>query len=71
MTELLVIKVGDDYLRFQEDRFERCSMSKASVFPFKEIFRAREALVEVKRAGLDGRIVKLTIHEEPLFEEKP
>ena len=41
MTELLIIKAGDDYFRCRDDHFEPCTLSKATVFPLEQAERAR------------------------------
>ena len=67
-TELLVVKVGDDYIRFLDTGFEYCSMNKASVFPLVQVaeLRTRCDEIEPKIKGL--QLMKLVISEEPFSE---
>ena len=67
-TELLIVKVGDDYIRFAEGDFRRCGMNKASVFPLAELeevqAKCRKMLISVSFV----RLMKLTIIEETFME---
>ncbi|SDO36245.1 hypothetical protein [Desulforhopalus singaporensis] len=65
MIELIVVKAGDDYFRFTQDGFTRCSMNKASVYPLDHLDQAIKGQAELKKAGLDGKLMKLVITEEP------
>jgi len=66
MTELLIIKAGDDYFRFQEESFAPCAMNKASVFPLTELDKAERLCQRLRDAGLaEVALHKLTIFEEP------
>lgn len=69
MTELLIIKAGDDYFRFKEDSFEHCAMNKASVFPLTQLEEARIWCQKLRDAGTVGAALhKLTIVEELYIE---
>ena len=69
MTELLIIKAGDDYFRFREDDFEPCAMNKASVFPLTQLDQAKKLCQRLRDAGMAGvALHKLTIVEEPYTE---
>lgn len=68
MTELLIIKSGDDYLRFTADGFEPCSLSKASVYPLAQAAEAKARCREAVAAGEAAQLMKLQIIEEP-YEE--
>lgn len=63
-TELLTLKEGDDYFRISEMSPQRCSMSKATVYPLDKIDEARTALELLHKQGIKGRIMKLTITED-------
>ena len=70
MTELLIIKAGDDYFRCREDRFEPCSLSKASVFPLDQADKVRLLRRKLAMTGVVGPVLKkLTIIEEPFEQE--
>jgi hypothetical protein len=69
MTELLIIKAGDDYFRFREDGFVPCAMNKASVFPLTKLAEAKALCQKLRDAGIAGAALhKLTIIEEPYIE---
>ena len=70
MTELLIIKAGDDYFRCRDDHFEPCTLSKATVFPLEQAERARLLCRKLALTGVVGPVLKkLTIFEEPFDEE--
>ncbi len=68
MTELLIVKTGEDYCRFTEDGFERCSMNKASVFPLAQLGEAKAWCSKLDAVGIESVLMKLTITEEPFVE---
>ena len=68
MTELLIVKTGDSYIRFTEGGFEQCSMSKGSVFPLSEIKEVKKKCVNLARDVSNVQLMKLTICEEPFVE---
>jgi len=69
MTELLIIKAGAEYFRFQEDGFTPCAMNQASVFPMKKLAEAKGLCKKIGDAGIAEAILyKLTIVEEPYIE---
>jgi hypothetical protein len=68
MTELLIIKEGDAYFRFKDDGFERCAMSRGTVFPLSRLEDAKAACATLKKEDVAGRLMKLTIVEEPYTE---
>lgn len=63
MTELLVVKSGEEYLRFQDDDFAFCTMSKASVYPLSRLAEVCSRMHQVTRAGIECKLMKLTITE--------
>ncbi len=66
MTELLIIKAGDDYFRCRDDHFEPCELSKASVFPLDQADHVRFLCRKLALTGVAGPVLrKLTIIEEP------
>ncbi len=65
MTELLIVKAGDDYYRFTDGEIVSCSMSKASVFPLAHLAEARAFCDQLQKRGIPGQLFKLTIVEEP------
>ena len=68
MTELLIIKEGDDYFRFKDEGFERCAMSRGTVFPLSRLKDAKAACATLKKEDIAGQLMKLTIVEEPYTE---
>jgi hypothetical protein len=68
MTELLIIKSGEEYYRFNPDGFEECGLNKASVFPLSQFEEARSGCKTLAEAGINGQLMKLTITEE-LFND--
>ena len=64
-TELLIIKAGDDYVRFREEGIERCQMNKGSVFPLSKVEDVKCKCNELGVDIPDVQIMKLTIVEEP------
>ncbi len=69
MIELLAVKAGQKYCRFQENSFELCGMSKASVYPLQELERVKERLNMVEKVHPDAMIIKMKITEEVLMGE--
>ena len=67
-TELLVVKVGDEYIRFLETGFEYCSMNKASVFPLESIEEVKERCSGIRLQVTDVQLMMLSILEEPFLE---
>lgn len=70
MSELLIIKSGNAYLRFAGGGVERCPLNKASVFPLTESHEAKARCRDLAAAGIAARLMKLTIVEEPYAEEE-
>lgn len=68
MSELLIIKVGTEYVRFVADEFERCQLNKASVFPLAQVEEAKLRCRRLTAAGVAAVLMKLTIVEEPYSE---
>lgn len=65
MTKLVVAKIGDDYLRFVEERFELCSLAKASVFPENQVETLKRRLLGFGETASTVRLMVLTITEQP------
>jgi len=68
MTELLIVKSGEDYFRFIADGYEICGLNKASVYPLSQYEDAKKGCRLLLEAGIEGQVMKLTISEE-LFSE--
>ncbi|MBW2682202.1 MAG: hypothetical protein JRC69_01385 [Deltaproteobacteria bacterium] len=69
MKELLIIKAKESYYRFTDDGYLPCEMNKGSVFPLKEVEKAKEMCAALYRDGIaDASLIKLTIIEEPYVE---
>ncbi len=66
MIELLVVKVGDEYVRAKDTGFEITKMDKASVFPVAESEQAEKLLSDVQESSPEGAgIFMLRIEEVP------
>jgi hypothetical protein len=68
MSELLIIKVGSEYLRFAADDYLLCPLNKASVFSLAQAEEAKMRFHKLSEAGLAAELMKLTIIEEPYTE---
>lgn len=68
MSELLIIKVGTDYVRFVGETFDFCPLNKASVFPLAQAEEGKQRCRQLTEAGFVPEIMKLTIVEEPYKE---
>ena len=66
--ELLIIKEGDDYFRFTDNGFERCTMSRGTVFPLSRLEDAKAACKTLMEKNITGRLMKLIIVEKPYCE---
>ncbi len=64
MIELITIKAGKDYFRFNEEKFTRCNMSKASVYPLSDLDKATILCQQLQKSNIDAKLMKLTITEE-------
>jgi hypothetical protein len=67
-TELLVVKAGDEYIRFIDTGFEYCSMNKASVFPLGHLEDVRKRCDDISSEINEVQLMKLVIIEEPFTE---
>lgn len=65
MTRLVVVKIGEEYLRFSDDNFERCTLAKASVFAETEGGEVRQRLAALGERTAGARLMLLTITEQP------
>jgi len=68
MTELLIVKAGEDYFRFRAAGYEKCAFNKASVYPLSELENVKKNYRHLLEAGIEGQVMKLTIIEE-LYSE--
>lgn len=68
MTELLVVKAGDDFYRFNNNRSKSCTMNQASVFSLAQVEEVRTLCLQLQHTGISANIVKLTILEELFLE---
>ncbi|WP_457576958.1 hypothetical protein [Desulfomarina sp.] len=67
--ELLVIKEGESYFRFQDGTARPCAMAKASVFPLEQVEKVKKLVEKLKREGkTEAIIVQLTISEK-IYQE--
>ncbi len=67
-TELLIVKEGENYIRFLETGFEYCSMNKASVFPLASADELKARCSEIRSETKELQLMKLVIAEEPFVE---
>ena len=65
MHELLIIKAGEQYLRFSGSEYSLCSLNKASVFPLGQVEEAKDHCRRLGVEGVAAMLMKLTIVEEP------
>ena len=64
-TQLLIIKSGRDYIRVKDNRFIRCSLDKASVFPMDQVDHVKSLAARLKQSEyIDVCIRKLVLTEE-------
>jgi hypothetical protein len=69
MTELVIIKAGNNYYRFKDGSYFPCDMNKASVFPLERLEEAKELCSTLHQAGIaEASLKKLFIIEEPYLE---
>lgn len=64
MKELLIIKAGNDYYRFDGGSYFPCELSKASVFPLNKVESAGKLCTTLREDGIEAALIKLTIFEE-------
>lgn len=65
MTRLVVVKMGEEYLRFRGESFERCALGKASVFAETEAREVQQRLAGFGERTAGARLMLLTITEQP------
>ena len=65
MNELLIIKAGEQYLRFSGSEYSFCPLNKASVFPPGQVEDAKKHCRRLGAEGVAAELMKLTIIEEP------
>lgn len=65
--ELLILKSGDEYVRFKDDRYLLVKLEKASVFPFDQLDVVRQHEARLVEDGFMAVCVKkLILTEEDL-----
>lgn len=70
--ELLIIKIGTNYIRFKENGYYAVGLDKASVYPFDRLEQVRQQLADVRAGGFpQAAIYRLTLTEVPLSEALP
>uniref|UniRef100_UPI003217396A hypothetical protein n=1 Tax=uncultured Draconibacterium sp. TaxID=1573823 RepID=UPI003217396A len=67
--ELLVLKVGGEYIRVLADGHELVGLNKASVFPFADEEKVLGIYNDLKLSYTDVTIKKLVITETSYFNE--
>lgn len=69
MVELLILKSGDDYIRIEGDRYRKCRLDKASVFPLEQSEKVMTHLTELKQNHFaEAAVFRLILEEKP-YEE--
>ena len=69
MKELLIVKSGDQYLRFLPEGHQFCKFDKASVFPLDQVTEVQKRILRAQNDGVaEIELRKLTIIEEPYAE---
>ncbi len=64
-TELLIIKIGNDYIRVKEEFYSVCGLDKASVFPMEKLKTVKAHVMSMeKNHGWKGTIRRLILREE-------
>ena len=54
MTELLIVKAGEDYFRFRAGGYEKCTFNKASVYPLAELEDVQKNYRHLLESGIEG-----------------
>jgi hypothetical protein len=70
-AELLIVKMGTNYIRFVEQGFEPCPMNKGSVFALSEASTIKQKCARFLPENSSFQIMKLTIFEEPFSLIEP
>lgn len=65
MTRLVVVKIGEEYLRFCGESFERCTLGKASVYAETEVGEIRRRLAGFGERAAGAKLILLIITEQP------
>ena len=65
VTELLVIKYNDSYIRVKDGEYTICGLDKASVFPMEKMEEVKEHIKKIKeKQNCSPSIFKLILREE-------
>ena len=65
--DLLILKTGNDYIRFKDGKYLLVGLDKASVYPMDQIDQVRTHMSELEKNGFKNvRIRKLILSEEDL-----
>ena len=71
MIKLYIIKCGEKYLRFSDEKPTLCQLDKASVFPLDDIVRAKRALQSAVECGfINAEPRELHLAEKPVSEDR-
>ncbi len=66
-TELLIIKDGKEYIRVKDDKFIKCGLDKASVFPMSKLESVKQLIQSLHDQGMTTACIKkLNLIEEDL-----
>ena len=69
--ELLILKTGEDYICIKDNRYSKCGLDKASVFPLDQVEKVAFHLAELRKNYFSNAAVfKLIVEEKPYDENK-
>ena len=72
MNELLLLKQGEEYFHFRDDKYTLGSLKKASVFSLDDLAIVKNKKSHLEQAGLKNILLrKILISEEPYEEDCP
>ena len=64
--DLLIIKTGEEYIRFKDKEYIPCRLDKASVFPMEQLETVKNHHQKLQNSHFkDVSIRKLILSEEP------
>lgn len=66
--EFLVVKAGDDYIRFKDDAYIVCGLDKASVFPLDLAAKVKIHVARLEVLDFKSVCVKKLILREEEFD---
>lgn len=65
--ELLLIKIGEDYIRYKDNQYLRVGLDKASVFPMDQLKKVKRYVSDMENHQFKQVVIKkLVLTEEDL-----